>query len=334
MDVIKDSALNTPQNVRVLYNNPANEGFFNIEHVVHTNQPYHIDVGDLNNDGRLDLVVADDGSDRYRFNTGNDALGRATWSSSKTFNFLSGSDNQFGSNVLIVDLDEDGWNDVLIADVDVDIPQSSGRLHIYHNRGVDGQEGSTNIQLREERQSNTGSFGSGWIGAKGITSNESRETHDIAVFDIDNDGDKDLIISREGGTFTWRNTLDPAPPVFCQNDIGFGGPGNTNLSLCGTGLASGQTSQLLVANSAANAPALLAVGVLNIPTPILGGTLVPVDLALIAPFFTNGAGAADLGPVNGGHGQSPLLYFQAVVIDGNQPEGADFSNTIAAQYLP
>ena len=80
-DVVKDTALGTPQAINVCYNNPANIGFFNIlQSNVGTSQPYHVDAGDLNKDGRPDIIMSDDGTDSYRFNTGNDGLGRVLWS--------------------------------------------------------------------------------------------------------------------------------------------------------------------------------------------------------------------------------------------------------------
>ena len=88
-DVLKQTALNPPQHVAVVYNNPANEGMFNIYHDFTVGAPYHVNTGDMNNDGRIDLVISDDGSDRYRYNMGNDGLGRVIWGSSKTFQFLS-----------------------------------------------------------------------------------------------------------------------------------------------------------------------------------------------------------------------------------------------------
>ena len=168
-DIVKDTALNAPQYVAVSYNNPSNEGFFNVFHDFHTNAPYFVEEGDLNNDGRPDVVVVDDGSDRYRFNTGVDAFGRVIWSSAKTFQFLSGSDDGFGGNALIVDLDDDGWQDVIVTDVDVDISGCGRRTHIYHNKG--GPIGSTNITPVEERQN---SGGGGWLGAVGLLQGDHR----------------------------------------------------------------------------------------------------------------------------------------------------------------
>jgi hypothetical protein len=196
-DVIKCTTLTVPYN-SIAYNQPANVGFFNIFQSFNiSGSPYHIEVGDLNNDGKLDCVVSDDNADRYAFNTGNDALGRVVWSNGLTFQFVTGGDLEIGSESHIVDLDNDGWNDVIISSVDHDVPGCNGRAHIYHNLG--GTIGSTSIVLREEAGSN------GWRGANGIFPSDLAATFDEAAFDIDNDGDIDLVFGRCAGTSVFIN---------------------------------------------------------------------------------------------------------------------------------
>lgn len=208
LDVVKDTALGAPQYVSVAYNNPANEGFFNLfQNSFHAFSPYHLDTGDLNNDGRLDLVVSDDGDDRYRYNLGNDGLGRVNWGAAKTFQFLDGGDDGFAGNTLIVDLNNDNWNDIVFSDVDVDVVGCSRRAHIYHNPG--GTVGSE-ITLREEvQQAGSG----GWKGVKGLLIGDLTGTFDVAVFDINNDGWKDMVFGRCNGTFVWMNVAPNQAPI-------------------------------------------------------------------------------------------------------------------------
>jgi FG-GAP-like repeat len=195
-DVVKNTGLGqTAGNplVSVSYNNPANVGYFNLLQVPYAGAPYHVNVGDLNKDGKLDLVISDDSSDRYMLNQGNDALGRVKWSTAFAYN----TDDGFGSNNIIRDLDGDGWGDVLICDVDVDISGCGRRLHIYHNQG--GTVGG-NVTIKEES-------GAGWKGVTGLKTGDMGGTHDVALFDVDNDGDMDMIIGRCNGTSLWLNTL-------------------------------------------------------------------------------------------------------------------------------
>jgi hypothetical protein len=214
-DVVKDTALDNPQRVSVAYQDPNNIGHMNVFQTdAGGGEPYHIDLGDLNHDGKPDLVVSDDGNDYYRYNTGTDALGRAIWGPNKTFNMLSGSDDGFAGNNLMVDLDGDGWLDVMIADFDVDLPGCNRRTHIYHNPG--GAVGSQ-ITLLQEMQ-NSGS--SGWKGVGGMQASDLTGTYDFAVFDIDNDGDLDIVMGRCNGTFVWMNQLHQPASVteYCFGD--------------------------------------------------------------------------------------------------------------------
>ncbi len=193
IDLVKDTALQFPQRVSISYNNPSNEGFFDQFDEVDNAAPYHISVGDLNRDNRLDIVVTDDGADHYWLNQGNGADGMANFTRTN-FQRSSGGDGEFGGNSVIADLNNDDNNDVLIADVDVDIDQNcSRRLHIYRNLG-----NLPNVTLQEQG------------GNRPWTHNG---THDVAVFDINGDGWLDMVVGHCTGTNVWIN-LPPTNIVF------------------------------------------------------------------------------------------------------------------------
>ncbi len=231
-DLLKNQAGDTSG----IYNNPNNQGFFFIQQSIYGGAAYHVTSGDLNRDGRLDLVITDDGPDRYLYNTGNDPLGRVIWGPDLVFDFVTGGDDGFGGEAQVVDFDGDGWNDVAITDVDVDIFNcGSGRLHIYHNRG--GPIGSQ-VPLREEAGSGPGNA---WRGAVGLFPADLSSTHDMAVFDIDNDGDLDMVLGRCDSTNVWMNTTSCASgatiyctakvnSLGCTPEIGFRGEPSVSAS--------------------------------------------------------------------------------------------------------
>lgn len=197
LDILKDDALNTPQAISVSYNDGAVEGQFSTYDLPYGNAPYHFATGDLNNDNRLDIIVSDDGQDRYILNLGNNAAGLATFSPTIAFTYSGGgSDDGFGGNNLIADLDNDGWNDAIVTDVDVDIAGCSRRTHIYRNLG-----NAPNVTLQEQ-------IVSGQV-VGGITAGDLQGTHDIAVFDINGDGFLDMVVGRCTGTQIYIND----PPV-------------------------------------------------------------------------------------------------------------------------
>jgi hypothetical protein len=326
-DVMRAStgSLSDPvQEVSLSYNNPAAEGTFNIYQEVYQLSPYAVASGDLNQDGRLDVVAGDQNQDRYLLNTGVDPLGRVIWSPALLFDFLTADDDGFTGQILVHDLDHDGSPEVLIADEDVDIATTPAyRLHVYHNLG--GAPGAY-VMLREERQS---SAASSWIGAEGLHDADLLRTYDMAALDIDGDGFDELVLGRVDGTSVWRNTTGER---VCQPDLGFAGPGSARLSFCGDTLTSGQSADLVVSHASPLAPGVIAYGFAETALPFAGGTLVVVPAGLL-PFTADHGGKRVLPDVISSGG--PLtITLQAVLIDPGQPFGFAITNAVRAELLP
>ncbi|MCH8252889.1 MAG: VCBS repeat-containing protein [Planctomycetes bacterium] len=190
MDVVKQTALTAPQHIAVTYNDPSNEGYFFAYDTLNSfPSPYFVSVGDLNNDGRLDLVETDDGVDRYALNTGNGGDGLANW---LVLSF-PGTTGGFGGNSVIADLDNDGWNDVFITDVDVDIFGCSRISDVLRNNANPPNVTFTNDVANLPTSTLTG-------------------IHDIAIFDLNGDGWLDMVIGKCNGTQIWMSN----PPFSVQ----------------------------------------------------------------------------------------------------------------------
>jgi hypothetical protein len=191
-DVARINTLTGGQNVAILYGKTGKQQGLSFTGPVTVvgGAPYNMETADLNNDGKLDFVVVDDGQDKFVLNNGNNAQGQATFTSYT----IATSVSEFGNTVRIADLDNDGFLDVLIADVDADLgpfcPSSGRRAKIYRNNG-----NVPNINLAE-------------VGTVLPLANLA-STYDFAPIDINGDGYLDLVTGRCSGIEVWMNN----PPI-------------------------------------------------------------------------------------------------------------------------
>jgi hypothetical protein len=191
-DVVRVNTLTAGQNVAIIYSKPDGLGnSFDGPMQAVGGAPYFIDHGDLNGDGRIDLVVVDDGQDKVLINTGNNAQGFANFTSYTIADSLS----EFGNTTRIADLDNDGRLDVIICDVDADLgpfcPSTGRRTHIYQNTGV---------------------VGTGLLDEPGLILPLASQSalFDVATVDVNGDGWLDLLVGRCGGIELFINH----PPIF------------------------------------------------------------------------------------------------------------------------
>lgn len=118
----------------------------------------------------------------------------------------------------------------------------------------------------------------------------------------------------------------------CQTDLGFAGPGNLSLEVCGDPLASGGSATLSIEGAPPTSSVYIAVGLAASPTPFKGGTLVPVPVLLLLSLPSDGSGSASI-PIAGGLGPASVV-IQAAAPDVTLPEFFALSNALQLDFLP
>jgi len=311
-DIVKVSLISVPFFVRALYNNPANVGDFATLGVSDfgTAAPEGVFIGNLNNDGLVDAALTDDGSDKFRFGTGFDGLDKVIWGPSKNYSFVSGGDDGFAQHISMQDLDNDGWNDVLTTDVDIDLAGCNRRAHIYHNTG--SVPGDLNVVIKEEAEIASGGTGAGWKGVVGMAAADLKGSYDFGFGDFDKDGDLDVLLGTCTGTNYWQNNTLSALTQ-SGTDLGFGSGGSLVVGVSGGDLTvDGSSAVLRVTGAAPHAALGLALGLSAQATPFHGGFLVPMPvLALIGGLQADATGTFTL-PLAGGAGAPARLIVQAL----------------------
>lgn len=143
----------------------------------------------------------------------------------------------------------------------------------------------------------------------------------------------DFTIFRISSYRDWRDCLHCDVGETCQLDVGYAGPGNGTLSLCGGDLSSGTTADLVMTGGSPSGLALIQVGFLNNPIAFKGGLLVPVPGVAIGPLPLDGGGGLTLAGINGGG--TAVWYVQMIYEDFSLPSPAvGLTNALRVQMLP
>jgi hypothetical protein len=202
-----------------------------------------------------------------------------------------------------------------------------GATVILHSSGWDLEDRSLSGASIEWSSDVDGPLGTG---RRTTVADLSPGTHAITVTATDSGSLQ--TIDTATISITPRNLPDTSGNI-CQADIGFGGPGSSVLSMCGGDLSTGTTANLVLTGAASSAPTFLFIGLVNSPTPVQGGQLVPVPWTFLFGTTTDASGTLLLPNLPGGGGPFSA-YLQAVTVDGSLPFGYGFSNAIQADYLP
>lgn len=123
--------------------------------------------------------------------------------------------------------------------------------------------------------------------------------------------------------------FEMATLTVCQPDIGYHGPGDARLSVCGGDLSLGNNARLQVLGAPASAPGYLVADFNMMPFQVVGGTIIAFSGF---PLSADVNGELSLF-VRGGRG--PIdLYVQFVYIDNALPLQVGFTNGVKIELKP
>ena len=157
-------------------------GHFLLKQILPSNAVYMVRAGDWDKDGRMDMYVVSDGQDYLLMNDSTNA--NETINVTEITISNSPRTSNFGGNVKKGDLDRDGWDDLAVADVDVDIPGCVRRFTVLENLFP------TTANMTDPWASTTKPW-------------HNQGNHDIVLLDIDGDGFLDIMQGQCDGFEVW-----------------------------------------------------------------------------------------------------------------------------------
>lgn len=192
-----DVAMSHPGSVTIRLNNGAGSFLTTLNPAA--SATYTIATGDLNNDGKVDLFQGTDGQDVYNLNT---TTGVGSTNVTFTFTTITNSPGTtgFAGNAYLVDMDGDGYRDLIMGDVDVDAPGCDRHATVLRNTPT------APVMLSDPYNANYGCI----PGSGGCQNFHTAGTHDVVGFDLNGDGRKDLIYASCIG---YRCFIQAQPPL-------------------------------------------------------------------------------------------------------------------------
>lgn len=144
--------------------------------------------------------------------------------------------------------------------------------------------------------------------------------------DCDGDGIADLAEIAAGSAHDSNGDGQDDDCQHCQANLGFGGPGAMQLSVCGDLLTDPSgVATFALEQAPVGVPVLLIAGPVNQPTPLKGGMLVPVPPIFVSSGFLASPGGTIVFPLAGSAGAETSVYVQAAAQVGG---AAQFSNAV------